>query len=78
MKVLLATRQGNDAARQFEVVINVGPLEPPLPRVHSPVSISAPHTYISTRPFLPAQSPLLAILSKRFTEGIKMQSGELV
>ena len=42
-----------------------------------PISISAPHTYISTRPFLPSQSPLLCVFSEHFTKGIRIQGGQL-
>ena len=45
---------------------------------HTPISISAPHTYISTGPFLPAESPLLETFSTKFTKSIKMQSVKLV
>ena len=42
-----------------------------------PISMSTPHTYISTRPFLPSQSPLLCVFSEHFTKGIRMQGGQL-
>jgi WD40 repeat protein len=44
----------------------------------SPISISTPHTYISTGPFLPSESPLSMIFSRHFTEGIKVQDGRLL
>ena len=41
--------------------------------------MSAPHTYISTGPFLPSESHLSAtVFGTWFTEGIKMQSGRLL
>src|SRR5882757_5258901 len=45
---------------------------------HTLISISTPHTYISTRPFLPSQSPLSATFSTKFTKGIRMQTGKLL
>src|SRR5258706_3688646 len=45
---------------------------------HTPISISTPHTYISTGPFLPSQSPLSSIFGRRFTKIIKMQRGKLL
>jgi WD40 repeat protein len=45
---------------------------------HTPLSTSTPHTYISTGPFLPSQSPLSTIFSKWFTKTIKMQRGRLL
>jgi hypothetical protein len=45
---------------------------------HTPISISTPHTYISTRPFLPLHSPLSAMFDRQFTKGIKMQRGQLL
>ncbi len=45
---------------------------------HTPISISTPHTYISTGPFLPSQSPLSSIFSKWFPKTIKMQRGRLL
>src|SRR5258706_322980 len=39
---------------------------------HTPVSISAPHTYLSTRPFLPSDSTLSNTFSTRFIKPIKM------
>jgi len=45
---------------------------------HSPVSFSTPHTYISTRPFLPLQSPLSSIFSREFTGAIKIRIGGLL
>src|SRR5258706_4794844 len=45
---------------------------------HTPISISAPHTYISTGHFLPSQSPLSSIFSEWFTKTIKMQRGKLL
>jgi len=44
----------------------------------TPISISTPHTYISTRPFLPSESPLSKIFSTQFTKGIKVQRGKLL
>src|SRR5258708_16454560 len=44
----------------------------------TPISMSTPHTYISTRPFLPSQSHLLAIFSAGFTKAIKTQTGKLL
>jgi len=44
---------------------------------HTPISISTPHTYISTGPFLPSQSPLSTIFSTEFTKAIKMKTGKL-
>src|SRR5258708_4876474 len=41
--------------------------------------MSAPHTYISTGPFLPSESPLLAtVFSTLFTKGMKTQRGRLL
>ncbi len=37
-----------------------------------------PHTYLSTGPFLPSQSPLSSIFSKWFPKTIKMQTGKLL
>src|SRR5882757_1531534 len=45
---------------------------------HIPISISTPHTYISTRPFLPSQSALSATFCTKFTKGIRMQTGKLL
>src|SRR5260370_3980 len=45
---------------------------------HTPISISTPHTYISTRPFLPSHSGLSTIFSTRFIKGMKMQRGKLL
>src|SRR5258706_7162181 len=45
---------------------------------HTAISISTPHTYISTGPFLPSQSPLASIFSKWFTKIIKMQRGKIL
>jgi len=45
---------------------------------HTPISISTPHTYISTQPFLPSQSPLSSAFSIGFTKAIKMQSGQML
>src|SRR5882757_298767 len=45
---------------------------------HTPISISTPHTYISTAPFLPSQSPLSGILSQWLTKTIKMRRGKLL
>ena len=43
----------------------------------TPVSVSAPHTYLSTRPFLPSNSTLSNTLRARFTKGIKVVRGKL-
>ena len=45
---------------------------------HTPISTSAPHTYISTLPFLPSQSPLSIIAGTRFTKTIKVKRGKLL
>ncbi len=45
---------------------------------HTPVSISTPHIYISTRPFLPSQSPLSRTLSREFTKAINIRVGGLL
>ena len=42
------------------------------------ISMSTPHTYISTRPFLPSQSHLLAMFSNGFDKHIQMESGQLL
>ncbi|SRR5258706_7106507 len=44
---------------------------------HTPISFSTPHIYISTRPFLPSQSPLSRMFSREFTGAIKMRVGSL-
>src|SRR5258707_2861662 len=44
---------------------------------HTPVSFSTPHIYISTRPFLPSQSPLSRMFDIEFTRTIKMRVGNL-
>src|SRR5258706_7672190 len=44
---------------------------------HTPISFSTPHIYISTRPFLPSQSPLTRIFNRGFTRAIKMRVGNL-
>ena len=44
---------------------------------HSAISFSAPHTYISTGPFLPSQSPLSRMFSREFTRAIKIRLGGL-
>src|SRR5258706_5629673 len=44
---------------------------------HTPVSFSTPHIYISTRPFLPSQSPLSRMFDREFTRAIKMRVGNL-
>src|SRR5258708_28507838 len=44
---------------------------------HTTISISAPHTYISTPPFLPSKSSLSMIFSTQFAKAIKVQSGRL-
>ena len=43
---------------------------------HTPISVSTPHTYISTGPFLPSKSPLSTIFSTHFTKGIQVQRGK--
>src|SRR5258706_10502580 len=45
---------------------------------HPPLSFSSPHTYISTRPFLPSQSHLSTIFSTHFTKGIETKIGKLL
>ena len=45
---------------------------------HTPISLSAPHTYISTRPFLPSQSPLSTMFSSWFTKTIRQRVGNLL
>ena len=40
--------------------------------------MSTPHTYISTGPFLPSNSPLSTIFSTNFTKGIQVQRGKLL
>ena len=45
---------------------------------HTPISISAPHTYVSTLPFLPSRSPLSMIAGTRFTKAIKVKTGKLL
>src|SRR5258706_281875 len=44
---------------------------------HTAVSFSTPHIYISTRPFLPSQSPLSRMFDREFTGAIKMRVGNL-
>src|SRR5258706_102966 len=44
---------------------------------HTPISFSTPHIYISTRPFLPSQSPLSRMFDREFSRGIKMRAGNL-
>src|SRR5258706_300063 len=44
---------------------------------HTPVSFSTPHTYISTRPFLPSQSPVSRMFDREFSRAIKMRVGNL-
>jgi WD40 repeat protein len=44
----------------------------------TPISMSAPHTYISTGPFLPSESPLSMVFSTHFTKSIKMEGGKLL
>src|SRR5258708_3489126 len=44
----------------------------------TPISISTPHTYISTGPFLPSDSPLSSTFSAEFSKGIRMQRGKLL
>src|SRR5258706_951480 len=44
---------------------------------HTAVSFSTPHIYISTRPFLPSQSPLSRMFKREFTRAIKMRGGNL-
>jgi WD40 repeat protein len=45
---------------------------------HHPISLSTPHIYISTRPFLPSQSPLSKIFCREFTRAIKIRVGHLL
>jgi len=45
---------------------------------HTPISMSTPHTYISTGPFLPSESPLSTTFSTYFTKGIQMHRGKLL
>jgi WD40 repeat protein len=45
---------------------------------YTPISISTPHTYISTGPFLPSESRLSMIFNTKFTKGIKVQRGRLM
>ena len=45
---------------------------------HTPISLSTPHIYISTRPFLPSQSPLSRIFSRELSRAIKIRSGNLL
>ena len=45
---------------------------------HTPISFSTPHIYISTRPFLPSQSPLSRTFSREFTRAIKVRVGNLL
>jgi WD40 repeat protein len=47
-------------------------------RSTTPISISTPHTYLSTGPFLPSLSGLSSIFSTRFTKAIKMKIGKLL
>ena len=43
------------------------------------ISMSAPHTYLSTGPFLPSESQLSATVFRRwFTKGMKMEQGRLL
>src|SRR5258707_698595 len=44
---------------------------------HTPISFSTPHVYISTRPFLPSQSPLSRMFSSEFTRAISIRVGKL-
>src|SRR5258706_318137 len=44
---------------------------------HTPVSFSTPHIYISTRPFLPSQSPLSRMFDREFSRAIKMRVGNM-
>ena len=44
----------------------------------TPISMGTPHTYISTGPFLPSESPLLRIVSTHFIKGIQVQRGKLL
>src|SRR5882757_3361730 len=44
---------------------------------HTPISFSTPHIYISTRPFLPSESPLSRMFSKEFTRSIMVRAGGL-
>ena len=43
---------------------------------HTPVSLSAPHIYISGQAFLPSQSPLSRIFNREFTRPIKVRVGK--
>ena len=46
---------------------------------HPAISVSAPHTYLSTGPFLPSESLFsTSIFNKWFTGGIEVQSGRLL
>ena len=45
---------------------------------HTPVSLSTPHIYISTWPFLWLQSPLSRMFNREFTRAIKMRVGNLL
>src|SRR5260370_78603 len=44
----------------------------------TPISISTPHTYMSTGPFLPSDSPLSSTFSAWFTKAMKVQRGKLL
>ena len=44
----------------------------------TPISVSAPHTYLSTRPFLPSHSTLSNTFRTRFTKAIRMVGGKLL
>ena len=45
---------------------------------HTPISTSAPHTYLSTLPFLPSRSPLSTTFGRNFTKAIKVKRGKLL
>jgi len=44
----------------------------------TPISISTPHTYLSTRPFLPLHSTLSDTFSTRFTKAMRVVGGGLL
>ena len=44
----------------------------------APISVSTPHTYVSTRPFLPSQSPLSTAFYGSFTKCIQVERGQLL
>src|ERR1700750_1343226 len=45
---------------------------------HHPVVTSAPHTYISTGPFVPSESPLSTIFGVGFAKAMKWRTGRLL